>query len=162
MIKTECLRIHIDTGRLPPVEVVKALKRYDDKLELIWNDGWQIYRLKQHGVTKGQDLLHWQMTAPDNMLTTGLVDWLKKYDTNPLGYRDKEEMIRNWRFMHMAAVEKANKKYSNLAEDVEKIKEEIDDKFLTRRVQVATCVGMRKGKKVYAIKNTTRGLKISR
>jgi hypothetical protein len=97
MIKTESKRFVIDSVHEPPKEVMIALHQVDQNLDLLWNEDdnqWEIYRIKQKGITRGEDVLCWQMSAPVKglMITVGIADWLKKYDTNVLGMYDQDQM----------------------------------------------------------------------
>lgn len=103
MIKTEALKYILDSGKdiYPPDDVIKALKRLNSSLELMWNndDGqWEIYRIKEKGIISAQDLLHWQMSAPTKgtFITVGIVDWLRKYDTTQGGVLSKEDLQNRW------------------------------------------------------------------
>src|SRR3990172_5493047 len=103
MIKTEAMRYILDSekGIYPPDDVAAALRQLDSALELLWNndDGqWEVYRLKHKGVIPSQDLMHWQMSAPNKgtFITTGIVDWLKKYDTSLGGRLSKEDLQNRW------------------------------------------------------------------
>ena len=96
MIKTEAKRrdLRPSLNLQPPKNVSKALRHYDSELELVWNDEgqWEIYRLKQKGITKDEDILHWQMSVPQqgSIITVGIVSWLKRFDSTCGGNKTKE------------------------------------------------------------------------
>lgn len=82
-----------------PVIVRKSLERLSPELELLWNttEGqYELYRVKQRGITADEDLLHWQISIKTSNLTSGIIDYIKSKDTNPMGANSKDEMKSNW------------------------------------------------------------------
>ncbi len=86
-------------GRIPPKDATKALKELEDCLELIWNvDQWEIYRLRKRGLISGEDELYHQMSSPSKGTGIGpwIKSWLQKFDSNPGGLKDKDELTKKW------------------------------------------------------------------
>lgn len=82
-----------------PKEVSQSLKRLDDQLVLLYNIDdfqWELYRIKQKGITEAEDLLHHQLSLKTGNLSTGIVDYIKKFDQNPMGANSQDEMRKYW------------------------------------------------------------------
>ena len=111
-------------GEIPPSEAVASLRQIDDKFELIWDrDGgrWLIYRLTQKGVTDAQDTLSFQIKAPQTgtMITSGIKDWAKKFDINPMGAKDKSELEMDWRKQFRSLQSKSRKIIQDREDDLQ-------------------------------------------
>jgi len=170
VVKTEAYR-HILTDEscvYLPDDVRKALevwnKIHSIKLDILWDADsghWQIYTIKQPGVTKNMDLMHWQMEAPNagTAITPGIIDWLRKFDTSNGGYLDQDEMRKNWLNLWAKGKDKLKKKQQDEADDRAYGHKDMVHSFTYDggvpkpkvQIVVPTCVGMNKGKKVYAV-----------
>lgn len=173
MIKTEAKRYILKTSHILPDDVYKRLQEWNREnfveLDLLFDEvtnKWQFYKVKGHGASPDDDLLHWQISVPKEGtgITPGIFDWLKQYDTSGGGLLDEDDLkkqwLKQWKKMKDIQREQEVKKKSALAiawEDVIK-------KLSTLRTQISVPinVGIRKGKPIMAVpKGTAKALKRS-
>lgn len=166
MIKTEAKRrdLRPSLNLQPPKNVSKALRHYDSELELVWNDEgqWEIYRLKQKGITKDEDILHWQMSVPQqgSIITVGIVSWLKRFDSTCGGNKTKEELVKEF-FKNMKEINYKQKiKRQKELDEAQYAYSGMLHRYAVEREQISvpTLVGMNKktGKKIYAVKKAAK------
>lgn len=70
-------------------------------IELVWNQDaarWEIYKLAHKGAVPDDDILDWQMSAPQKGLpvTPGISTWLAKYDTTEGGNLSLKDRQDRW------------------------------------------------------------------
>ena len=128
MIKTECLRYLLDnsTDYPLPSDVQKSLDEWNRtrpvKLALYFDEhstfSWQVYQVKKTGAVAKDDTLHWQMTVPikGTSITSGIFDWIKKYDTSQGGYLDRDDLKKQW-LKHWKIGEEKQKKVKDSRQD---------------------------------------------
>jgi len=144
-----------------PESIQTVLTRYDKDLTALWNEDdtqWEFYRIKNKGITKSEDLLHWQISAPtkSKLITVGIIDWLKKYDTNYQGYLSQDQMKNNWKRQFRKTASKSKEDHNKAIEDIKYGWKDGSHKFGTNRVQISVPItigiNQKTGKKVYAVK----------
>lgn len=172
MIKTECKRSLVDNNILPPENVQIAFDEFNSQnpFEIIVlfdidSDTWQFYNVKSHGATKGDDMIHWQISAPTKgrYITPGIIDWLKKYDTSQRGFLDKDDLKKKWlNHFKEHQYKQINIKYKKEQEDKYVRNWSILKKLSGLREQIAVPIQVgynkRTGKKILAVKKRRRAL----
>lgn len=170
MVKTEATRAVITACEqlVPPQDVVDALQHHNDRLELIWNPDagrWEIYQLKSRGVTRAEDVLCWQMSAPTkgSGITTSIVPWLKQYDTTNGGMKSKEELEKEWkafcRYLFLTAQPAADqKRYDEVAYRGQNFVKDFETEKVTVSLSIPKAVGYNKKtqKRIFAVPRIRR------
>lgn len=139
------------------------LKKFDRSLLLIWNaddNQFEVYREKIPGL---DPTYHWQLSVPKGqLLSSWIIGWLQKHDTNPLGMKSKDELEGNF-LKHLPSmvnevefrkekeyIDKVIEPYRDFHREASKEKRV----FGTRMPIIPVCVGLnqRTGKRIYAYK----------
>lgn len=171
MIKTEDYRRNIEPKdkRVPPEDVVIKLKEFDSALELIWNEDdnrWEFYRVKKVGIVPEEDLLHWQISAPESgtCITPGILDWLRKYDQTNGGFLSIDDLKDEWRKNYKRYIVIPEERRKKQMEPIMHEWDKVFHRYAVERVQIAVpkIIGMHKktGKKILAVKKNKRKEKI--
>lgn len=153
--KSELVKYNLSIRETP---IDKELKAFDNSLLLIWNgddNQWEIYRVKHSGL---DPVYHWQISVPQGrMLTAGLIDWLKKYDSNPMGAKSQEEMqqifLKNFRDNRRRIEEQKDKEYKDkVIGPFKDLMESASVNRVVTGISKPICVGINKktGNRVYA------------
>ena len=145
-------------------DVLKAAHSIDSRLCFLYNiddEQWEIYRIKQKGQSPQDDLLHWQISIKNNLLTPGVVrNYLQKCDTNPGGLYTKDEMFYNWLKRHYSLKYKKQqideKKWAETERRFDEGKRYMTSWPVSVSVPIQVGYNMRTGKKVFAVPRVIR------
>ena len=105
MARTEATRREIKSNYVLPPDVQTKLEDWNKyhpiKLNIIFEEEtncWQIYKIKHTAINADDDILCWQMAAPTTgtAISTGIFDWLRRYDQSNGGLLDRDELKNKW------------------------------------------------------------------
>lgn len=159
MIKTETKRFIIKNNVQPPLDALNALRRIDSALELIYDidaDKWNIYRLKVRGAVPDEDVLHFQMAAPETgvIITPSIATWLQQFDSTNGGMKDQDELRKGFMRFFFDQLELEEKQKQKRLNEISYSWKDLIQKAVTDRCAVAVprVVGMHRGKAIRAFK----------
>jgi len=132
-----------------PEDALASLRELDREFDLFLDKDsghWLIYRVSQRGVTPSEDVLTYQIKIPKGSLTTGVKDYAQKFDQNPMGMKDKDELKKEF-MRKFRDAQYYKKKYDyKLTEDLHYYYDDITDWWVTNRITVPITVGVKNGK----------------
>jgi len=136
------------TGK-PPEDALASLRELDDKFELFLDGDtgqWAIYRLTIKGVSPSEDVLSYQIKVPKGPLTTGVKAYAQRFDQNPMGMKDSDELKKDFMQRFKEAKEHKKKFDQKLEDDLFYYYDDVTDHLATNRISVPITVGIKNGK----------------
>jgi hypothetical protein len=109
-------------GAIPCPTAVSQLLRKG--FELVYNEDdlrWELYKIKHHGGTLGDDILVHQMSCPvtGSTITPGISRWLEKFDSSAGGAKDDEQRQKDWQSTFNQCMENDKTRRKKLEDEID-------------------------------------------